>query len=196
MKHGVNKIPYHPIATRTRSKRSRKLLTQIGIHFRQPMSQEDHDQEFIEFLSQYAIKTNRKHEIATVKQELFESPSDSSSSDEEESNSPASVQPGSPIVINDTDEDDKSKLSESVVMYSPSQPYYNPNSPVYTPTQSMQDIHLNPSELIDNQRYSPEPAQSYYDQPYQPIAIYHDDYQIAMNTSLPVSMITYHFSVV
>ena len=52
----------------------------------------------------------------------------------------------------------------------------------------MQDIHLSPSEPIDNQRYSPEPAQSYYDQPYQPIAVYHDDYQIAMNTSLPVSM--------
>ena len=190
VKHGVNKVPYRPIATRTHSKRSRKLLTQIGIHFRQPVSQEDHDQEFIEFLSQYAVKTNRKHEIAAVKQELFELSSESSSSDEDDSNSPVSVQPGSPIVINDTDEDDKSKLSESVMMYSPSQPYYNPDSPVYTPTQPMQDIdcHLSPSEPIDNQRYSPEPAQSYYDQPYQPIGVYHDDYQIAMNTSLPVSI--------
>ena len=193
MKHGVNKIPYRPIATRTRSKRSRKVLTQIGIHFRQPVSQEDHDQEFIEFLSQYVFKTNREQEIDAVKQELFESPSDSSSSDEDASNTSASVQPGSPIVINDTDEDDKSKLSESVVMYSPSQPYYNPDSPVYTPTQPMQDIdcHPSPSELyepIDNQQYSPEPAQSYYDQPYQPMEIYHDDYQIAMNTNLPVSM--------
>ena len=188
MKHGANKIPYRPIATRTRSKRSRKLLTQIGLHFRQSLSQEDPDQEFEEFLSQYVIKTNRKHEISAVQQELFESSSDSSSSDEDESKPPVSAQIGSPIVIIDTDEDDKSKLSESVVMYSPSQPYYNPDSPVYTPTQPMQDIHLSPSEPIDNQRYSPEPAQSYYDQPYQPIAIYHDDYQIAMNTSLPVSM--------
>ena len=80
VKHGVNKIPYRPIATRTHSKRSRKLLTQIGIHFRQPVSQEDHDQEFIEFLNQYAVKTNRKHEIEVVKQELFESSSNSSSS--------------------------------------------------------------------------------------------------------------------
>ena len=55
----------------------------------------------------------------------------------------------------------------------------------------MQDIdcHLSPSEPIDNQRYSPEPAQSYYDQPYQPIGVYHDDYQVAMNTSLPVSIV-------
>ena len=189
MKHGVNKIPYHPIATRTRSKRSKKVLTQIGIHFRQPVSQEEHDQEFIEFLSQYVFKTNRKHEIAAVQQELFESSSDSSS-DEDDSNTPASVQPGSPIVINDTDEDEKVKQSESVVMYSPSQPYYNPDSPVYTPTQPMQDIdcHPSPSEPIDNQRYSPEPAQSYYDQPYYPMEIYHDDYQVAMNTNLPVSM--------
>ena len=192
VKHGVNKIPYHPIATRTRSKRSRKVLTQIGIHFRQPVSQEDHDQEFIEFLNQYAIKTNRKHEIATVKQELFESSSESSS-DEDDSNSPASVQPGSPVVINDIKENNKSTLSESVVMYSPSQPYYNPNSPVYTPTQPMQDIdyHLSPSDPTDNQRYSPEPAQSYYDQPYQPVGICHDNYQLAMNTSLPVSMILF-----
>ena len=187
----MNKIPYRPIATRTRSKRSRKVLTQIGIHFRQPVSQEEHDQEFIEFLSQYVVKTNRKHEIAAVQQELFESSSDSSS-DEDDSNTPASVQPGSPIVINDTDEEEKIK-SESVVMYSPSQPYYNPNSPVYTPTQPMQDIDCQPSssELIDNQRYSPEPAQSYYDQPYYPMEIYHDDYQIALNTNLPVSTVLY-----
>ena len=107
VKHGVNKIPYRPIATRTRSKKSRKVLTQIGIHFRQPVSQEDYDQEFIEFLNQYAVKTNRKHEIATVEQELFESSSESSS-DEDDSNSPASVQPGSPVVINDTEENNKS----------------------------------------------------------------------------------------
>ena len=156
VKHGVNKIPYWPIATRTRSKRSRKVLTQIGIHFRRSLSQEDHDQEFIEFLSQYVFKTNRKHEIAAVQQELFELSSDSSS-DEGDSNTPASVQPGSPIVINDTDEEEKVKQSESVVMYSPSQPCYNPNSPVYTPTQPMQDIDCQPSssELMDNQRYSP-----------------------------------------
>ena len=193
------KIPYRPIASRTRSKMSRRLLSQIGIHFRQPyqdiLSQEDQDQEFSEFLSLYAVKTNRKFEISAVRQELYCSSSDlssdSSSSDEEESITPASIQPGSPVVNDDIGEKD---FSSETVMYSPSQPYYNPDSPVYTPTQPMQDVdcQLSPSGSIDNQGYSPEPAQSYYDQPYQPVGICHDDYQVAMNTSLPVSIILHY----